>query len=358
MTPKVLLTGPAWFGDLLVFCERGLRELGCDVRTIAVNRAPWLEQAERRRSRVQMLPWLGPKLGFRLERRERRRLGDAVNREVRTALDEWRPTLLLALLSWRDPIDAETLGRCGNVPRVGWLMDDPFLDDGSLATRMAAYDRLYVIDESWAAPVRLTTGLPVETLACGADPQSFFRVQPERVDPALRSRVLFVGSSYQGVPAGVMRHRLLTEVADLGLKVFGDPGWRSPGVDRALAGCYQGRGLDTAGCNLAYNGADVAINIHHPQFRAGTSLRTFAICAAGAFQLVDWRPGIERYFEPDAELVCYTSPADLREKVARYLADEPARRRIAAAGMARALREHTYAARLGRILRDAQLLRP
>jgi len=222
--------------------------------------------------------------------------------------------------------------------------------------RMAAYDRLYVIDESWAAPVRLTAGLPTETLACGADPQSFFQVQPERVDPALRSRVLFVGSSYQGVPAGVMRRGLLTGVADLGLKVFGDPGWRSAGVDRALAGCYQGRGLDTAGCNLAYNGADVAINIHHPQFRAGTSLRTFAICAAGAFQLVDWRPGIERYFEPDAELVCYTSPDDLREKVMRYLADEPARRRIAAAGMARARGEHTYAARLGRILRDARLL--
>lgn len=353
MSLKVLLTGPAWFGDLLPFCEHALESLGAEVRSVAVNRAPWLPAAERRRAAMERVGWIGPKVGFRMQRRERRRLAEHVNRQVAAALEEWRPDLLLALLSWGDPLLAETMARRRDLVRVGWIMDDPFLDD-VLAARIEGYDHLYVIDDSWAAPIRLLTGRPTSTLACGADPASFYRLPDGAVPAELRSRAVFVGSSYRGVPAGVVRRRLLSAVADLGLAIYGDPGWAAGGPP--LAACFRGRGLDTAGSNAAYNGADIAINIHHPQFRAGTSLRTFAICAAGAFQIVDWRPGLEAYFVPEEEIVAYRTPEELRELARRYLADEPARRRIARAGMARAQRDHTYAARLTRILTDVGLL--
>ena len=100
------------------------------------------------------------------------------------------------------------------------------------------------------------------------------------------------------------------------------------------------------------------MNIHHPQFRVGTSLRTFAIGAAGAFQLVDWRPGLERFFVPDEEIVTYQTADELRAKASYYLANESARQRIARAGHERVLREHTYAHRIAQILFDVGLSDP
>jgi len=50
--------------------------------------------------------------------------------------------------------------------------------------------------------------------------------------------------------------------------------------------------------------------------------------------------------------VVYRTPDELREKVEYYLNDEPARRRIAAAGYERVRREHTYANRLAVILQE------
>ena len=45
-------------------------------------------------------------------------------------------------------------------------------------------------------------------------------------------------------------------------------------------------------------------------------------------------------------MAVYAEPAEIPELVARYLADEPARERIAAAGRARLLAEHTYPMRI------------
>jgi hypothetical protein len=39
-SPRVLLTGPQWFADLLAFCERGLQETGAQVRVVNTNGAP------------------------------------------------------------------------------------------------------------------------------------------------------------------------------------------------------------------------------------------------------------------------------------------------------------------------------
>jgi spore maturation protein CgeB len=102
----------------------------------------------------------------------------------------------------------------------------------------------------------------------------------------------------------------------------------------------------------------VVINIHHPQFRLGTSLRTFAIAAGGAFQLVDMRPGVERFFVPGEEIATYSTAEELREKALFYLANETARARIARAGRERVCREHTYTNRLAEMLIDAGLTPP
>jgi len=353
-SPRVLLIGPQWFGDLLAFCERGLIDLGADVRVIATNDARWVQYPSRMHRALAVTPIVGPDIDRRLYTRHLKRQRAAFNRRVRETVTEWQPDLLLAILCWEEVISREFLDSLPSMIKVGWLMDDPF--QSSLQKVLASFDSLYVVDESWIAPIQLLTGRGAAMLPCGGDLQSYHPLGWDQVPAAARCEVAFVGTSYSAKPEGLVRRTLLRQIADLGLSIYGDKGWAAcSSRDDPLPGCYRGGELTSEQANLVYNAASIALNIHHSQFRAGTSLRTFAICAAGAFQLVDWRPGLDRYFIPDKEVVVYRSPGELREKALYYLANETARRRIARAGYRRVEREHTYGHRIRNILQDMDL---
>ena len=69
----------------------------------------------------------------------------------------------------------------------------------------------------------------------------------------------------------------------------------------------------------------------------------------GAFQLVDRRTLLPELFTED-ELAGFGSMAELRERLAYFLAHPGERAGYAARARERALREHTYAARMERLL--------
>jgi spore maturation protein CgeB len=351
--PRILLTGPDWFGGLLEFCEHGLQDLGAEVRVAPTRVHPRHYPHFWWKGRFSQFPVVGWRVHQRMSDRLKAMEHDRTRAAFRQTLVGWRPDLVVSLLNWGEWILKDVIDEVRGIPRAGWLMDDPFQVDHELASLLPAFDRLYTIDESWAAPVELLTGKPVSELVCGADLRTQRPVPAEDVSEQFRGGVAFVGSSYTGDSAGALRRALLRPLAGLGLRLYGNNGWLH---DPVLGPCYHGGPLEAQETNAVYNGADIVLNIHHPQFKAGTSLRTFGICAAEAFQLVDWRPGLERYFVLDEELVAFRTPEDLREKAARYLGDEAARRRIARAGYERVRREHSYAHRLAVILRDMDCL--
>lgn len=82
----------------------------------------------------------------------------------------------------------------------------------------------------------------------------------------------------------------------------------------------------------------------------GTNMRSFEACSAGAFQIVDLRPGLVDLFEIGEEVAIFTNLADLRAKLADCRDAPEAQDRIAQAGHARARPDHTYRVRLGRLL--------
>ncbi|HEV8149124.1 MAG TPA: glycosyltransferase, partial [Gemmatimonadales bacterium] len=286
------------------------------------------------------------------------RRGELVHRtelcdRVAVALREWKPELLLALECGSHPFLQDLPGDFPKLRKVAWLFDDPFYFESSAISNLRAFDALYTVDQSWVAPLKLAIGRPVAAMPLGADPDTY---RPLALRGIRRQPIAFVGTSYRGHPAGLVRQELLRHLAGFDLAIWGDGHWRglvADGVD--LGRCYRGGPIQPEKTNEVYNSADMVVNIHHPQIRHGTSLRTFAVCAAGAFQLVDWRPGLEESLEPGREVAAYRSGDDLAEQAARYLADEPARTRIAAAGLARVRAEHTYVHRLRRIIEDLDL---
>jgi spore maturation protein CgeB len=99
-----------------------------------------------------------------------------------------------------------------------------------------------------------------------------------------------------------------------------------------------------------FRSASIALNNQHPSEICGVNKRTFEIAAAGGFQLVSHRPGLDELFDDGRELVSYEGLDDLREKIRYYLVHDQLRQQIARAGQERVLAEHTYARRLHLLL--------
>src|SRR5207245_3911166 len=94
----------------------------------------------------------------------------------------------------------------------------------------------------------------------------------------------------------------------------------------------------------------VGLNIHQQfgaggetgRYGTGANMRVFELAAVGTPQLSDAKADIARHFTPGREIVLYRSIAELRARARELLADERARRSLAAAARERALREHTW----------------
>ena len=230
-----------------------------------------------------------------------------------------------------DPSSIAALRRRTRALWVNWFPDDPH--QMAVSTRLApAYDRFFTHDSSSLDRYR-GAGARAHYLAFGCD-AAFLRPESGSAPTALS----FVGSR------DPLRERVLSEVADLGLAVWG-PGWPNGPV----------YGDDFV---HALTGATVGLNLHQ-QFGAGgdpalygtgANMRVFELAAVGTPQLSDAKADIARHFMPGREIVLYSTVSELRDQARALLADEGRRRSLAAAARERALREHTWAHRLEEML--------
>ena len=76
------------------------------------------------------------------------------------------------------------------------------------------------------------------------------------------------------------------------------------------------------------------------------NLRTFEICMSGNFQLMQYTPCVEEYFEIDEEIVCWRNKKELFEKIIYYLENKDEREKIAKKGYKRAIENHTWSKRI------------
>jgi len=106
-----------------------------------------------------------------------------------------------------------------------------------------------------------------------------------------------------------------------------------------------------------FNATDININLHSSSERDGVdptgdflNPRTFELAACGAFQLVDERSLLAEAFELGSEIITFNSLSDLRDKIDFYRERPEERRQVAKRARQRALRDHTYEARLRQML--------
>ena len=85
-----------------------------------------------------------------------------------------------------------------------------------------------------------------------------------------------------------------------------------------------------------------SLNIHARVVRHGTNMRTFEAAGYATPQVVERRPGLERYFEPGEELLTYDDGEGMVAAIERLRDDPALGRTLAERARARALAEHTY----------------
>jgi spore maturation protein CgeB len=216
---------------------------------------------------------------------------------------------------------------------------------GQIASEAPAVDRLRMYD-------LLLTSFPhfVDEFRGVGVPAEYFRIG---FDPRVLDHLGTVTSEYEVVFVGSLnglRHRrgnatLARAARSLPVRFWGYDlrGW-SPWSPFRRRYNGQAWGIDMFRILAA---SKVVLNRHIGAAREyANNMRLFEATGVGALLATDAKTNLGELFEPGREVVAYRDADDLVTQVRRYLADEDARREIAAAGQARTLRDHTYAIRM------------
>jgi spore maturation protein CgeB len=359
MMTRILAVLPFYGGSLPVgrHCARALRDIGCLVEVFEAPEFYGAFQA------LKGLKVNGGRLEF-LENSYLNLVGEAVLAQV----ERFQPDLVLALA--QAPLSRKTLKRLKHdgVPTAMWFVEDyrlfaywrafaPFYD------LFAVIQKEPFLGELAAQGVENALYLPMAALPelyrplrGGANCQAGECGPADALSPAERrdfgADLSFMGAGY---PNRRLAFRELgRELAGRDFRIWGTEWEGEPLLEPHLR--MKGVRITPEQSVRIFNAAKINLNLHSSVKAEETvsrgdfvNPRTFEVAACGAFQLVDERLLLPEMFEPD-ELATFSSLDDLKAKVDYYLAHPAERAALAARGRARVLREHTYQARLRRLL--------
>ena len=148
--------------------------------------------------------------------------------------------------------------------------------------------------------------------------------------------VSFIGTSYDDRPAFLTR---LWRECGFPVVISGDRMWTVRLDPEAAKALYTGGELYGKGYREAIWRSKINLSFITHSNQDEFVHKSFEIAGCGGFLLAERSAGHEARFREDEEAVFFTGFEECAEKIRRYLPDEAARERIAAAGRARAVRD-------------------
>lgn len=165
--------------------------------------------------------------------------------------------------------------------------------------------------------------------------------------PAADIDVSFVGTVS---PDHRQRIALLEAVAKrYDLKLFGNPPRTLPAAS-PLHRCFQGE-VWGAEMYQALRRSKITLNSHIDMAgREAGNMRLFEATGVATFLLTDFKDNLHTLFEPDRDVAVWRSVDDCLAAIDSALGDADSRTKIAHAGQARTMAQHTYRHRAAEIL--------
>jgi spore maturation protein CgeB len=211
------------------------------------------------------------------------------------------------------------------------------------ADALPLYDHVFTQDSALVSLLRnASPAKSVSLLGPACDPEEH---RPLSMTPEDNARfgadVAYLGYAYAN------RIEAVEPLATLGLKIWG-MGWEASPILDPLFDREPISGLKKT---KVYNATRVNLNIQSVAYQLdGITCRPFEVAACGAFALCEARPDVHRFFRVGEEIATFSGAAELKDKVAYFLAHDAERREIASEGRRRVLAEHTYTHRAREIV--------
>jgi spore maturation protein CgeB len=206
------------------------------------------------------------------------------------------------------------------------------------------YDLLISNSAGGAERLRELGARRVETLFWGADPDFFAPLEEEKT-----SDVFFYGYG----------DKFRREWID---RLIAEPSTRLDGVRFAVGGGdFRGRvgaaerlgWIPFSRFPAAISASRINLNITrrpHSTVAGSSTARLFELAASGAAIVSNPHEGIERWFEPNSELIVVTTAEEAASAYTELLGDPSSLQAMGERARARVLEEHTYAHRARRLL--------
>ena len=246
---------------------------------------------------------------------------------------------------------------------VMWQIDDPYWTD--LSVEMAPICEFIFTVDSAAVPIYQENGCKNVFFLPLAFPSKFENFQKEK---SYESDICFVGTPFKNS----YRVKVIDELSDflknykvklLGSHVLSDS-WQGALSNYETLKSFIKEEFVPYEESVKYQLASkINLNIHRDSFshnmdRNNNKImakspndRTFILGGLGAFQLVDdLRPDLGDLFEIGKEIVTFSGPQDLKEKIAFYMEHDKERQTISSAAQKKVLSRHTCGHRIDKII--------
>ncbi len=281
---------------------------------------------------------------------------DRLNRDLLSAAERERPNVLWAdKLLLLTPRTLEKMSALG-ITTVSYMIDNAFGPRRDPGWRMYVKDipyfDLHVTQREVSIGHYLERGAKNVMKVQTAYEPTIHYPSPVQVADAERDReVSFIGTPYDD------RAAILTRVSEAGLPVVisgNTRSWKRALTEPAFERMYRFGELYEQQYREAIWKSKINLSFLTKSNQDEYTHKSFEIAGCGGFLLAERCPGHSAKFVEDEEAVFFADEAELIAKVRRYLPDEAARTRIAAAGHARAVRDGYYNdMQVGRIVERA-----
>lgn len=138
------------------------------------------------------------------------------------------------------------------------------------------------------------------------------------------SSICFAMSDYK-------RIKVLSNVADLGLDIWGTPNWANENYNEPylVLNYHKEPVYSLADNEFVYNSSKIGINIGHLQAKGGFPWRVFDIMASNSCLVTEYFDDFSKYF-PKLKLPYFSNPQEAREQCKKLLLNENYRKDIVA----------------------------
>lgn len=267
---------------------------------------------------------------------------DRLNKDLLQIAASQRPDVLWAdkLLSLRP----QTLNRMRvmRIATVSYMIDNPF------GTRQDPGWRLYMKDiphydlhvvqrDKNILDYRQRGARDVIKIQTAYEPTIHFPPPPEWSDSDRNREISFIGTPYDDRSATLQK---LSELNGFDVVISGNANvWKRELGPEPFARLYREGELFQQQYREAIWRSKINLSFITHANQDEFVHKSFEIAACGGFLLAERSKGHLERFQEDEEAVFFSSFDELVQKIRRYLPDEDARTRIAAAGQARALHD-------------------